>query len=323
MSWFSKNILGIVSGGLGLWSAKKSADNQASINQQNLTWQERMSNTAHQREIKDLMAAGLNPILSGLGGSGASTPVPVTSAYTGYGSDISSGLNAAANLGNAATNRKAQVAQQALSEAQIRNIGAETYKARMEGRMAKVTADSFQLERKLQLSQLVSNLALTASQTGNFDANTNLTNAKTATEAFMPDKVLAETQATRVSRDKMIAEMERIRTLLPYEVSRMQSETAYNWSMHDKAIADSIVSKVLSGKYSAETIQAIVKTSGIGIDNFRNYLKSKEEEIENEKYLSGQNYNYKNGLVTPTINQILRQVGESVGYLGSGIRFFK
>lgn len=68
--------------------------------QKNRDWQEYMSNTAHQREVKDLLAAGLNPVLSA--NAGAVTPSGSTG--QGYSSSGASGqvdnsyVNAIANI---------------------------------------------------------------------------------------------------------------------------------------------------------------------------------------------------------------------------------
>lgn len=82
------DIFGSVLGYFGQQQTNSANAYQAAVNRQ---WQEEMSNTAHQREVRDLMAAGLNPILSATRG-GASTPSgnvavmssPISSALEGW-----------------------------------------------------------------------------------------------------------------------------------------------------------------------------------------------------------------------------------------------
>lgn len=71
--WLIPAAISLVGGLVGNRSSAK----EASINRD---FQEGMSRTAHQREVADLRAAGLNPILSGTGGRGAPQPSGATAA---------------------------------------------------------------------------------------------------------------------------------------------------------------------------------------------------------------------------------------------------
>lgn len=67
-------LIGSVGGGLlGAYSQNQANEANTAEAQKNRDFQERMANTAHQREAADLAAAGMNPWLTATG-NGASSP---------------------------------------------------------------------------------------------------------------------------------------------------------------------------------------------------------------------------------------------------------
>lgn len=131
----------IVSSGLNIWEAR-----------QNRKWQEKMANTAYQRQVVDMRKAGLNPMLAVTKGGGADTPAGSVG-QASVGGEVGQAIGASA---------KANAFERPVMEATLDKISTERRATEQEMENRKALAASTVLVNAAQAKALEAQ----ASQTG-------------------------------------------------------------------------------------------------------------------------------------------------------------
>lgn len=150
MSWWMLPAA-VIGGSIARQGAKSANQETRASTAKQMAFQERMSNTAHQRQVRDLRRAGINPILSAKLG-GASTPQGASYTAQNAGLAATQGFQQVSSGISSISSAKQAQAQTTLIGEQATKVRAEVLR-KIPAEVRKLNAEGILAQAKVSVAQ--------------------------------------------------------------------------------------------------------------------------------------------------------------------------